>query len=312
MEKVEKEAAQVRSAGAVGVIVPIITPIDENEEVDVPSLRTLIRRLLGAGVHGVFAGGSAGMGPMLLERQWRCLMETVREEVDESHLCLGGVICASTPRAVERIKVLDELGFEGMVVTPTYYISLEYEEEFIAHFGKCREATDMDMVIYNIPGCTGCTIPIDVLAYMAEHKWMKMIKDSSKDLDYMHQLIRIGGRWNISVLQGDEGSIDKALRLGAAGIVPVCANYEPETYVSAIRAARQNDPDLLAQMQGRISEIRRTILFGGDYSEIAGIMYAASVLGIGNGRPLLPLQQLGMADKRRIDRFYAEKQLNES
>jgi dihydrodipicolinate synthase/N-acetylneuraminate lyase len=84
------------------------------------------------------------------------------------------------------------------------------------------------------------------------------------------------------------------------GIVPVCANYEPETYVSAWLAAEQGDQELLRRTQQRISAIRDVLLMG-EKNWISGIMYGMSTLGIGSGIPVRPLQELGEEDKRLID-----------
>ena len=100
-----------------GVIVPLITPVDENECIDESALRAQIRHCLEEGVNGIFVGGSAGMGPLLTEDQWVRLIEIARDEVDDPVPLLGGVIETSTGRAIERIKILDRAGFHHMVVT---------------------------------------------------------------------------------------------------------------------------------------------------------------------------------------------------
>ena len=121
-----------------GVIVPVITPVDKNECVDERAFRMVIRRCFQAGVDGVFVGGSAGMGPLLSDGEWIRAMEIARDEVDSYFVLLGGIITTSTARAVERIRILERLGYEHMVVTPTFYITLTLEEEMLAHFGACR------------------------------------------------------------------------------------------------------------------------------------------------------------------------------
>jgi len=157
-----------------GVIVPLITPIDGNEHVDDKAFRKLIRRCVTAGVHGVFVGGSAGMGPLLLNDQWRRAMEIAREEVEAPATLMGGVIATSTSRAIEQIRLLEQIRFEYMVVTPTFYITLNYENEMLNHFGSCRDATDMEMVVYNIPDCTGSLIPLATIEEVVRRGWTRL------------------------------------------------------------------------------------------------------------------------------------------
>ena len=164
-----------------GVIVPVITPVDENENVDQPAFRKVIRRCLESGADGVFAGGSSGMGPLLTDQQWRISMETAREEVGTDSVLLGGVICTSSKIAVEKIRILEKIGFRHIAVTPTYYITLTRDEQFLRHFDICRQATDMEMVVYNIPSCTNSEIPLRVIEKMARGGCFKALKESSGD-----------------------------------------------------------------------------------------------------------------------------------
>lgn len=294
----EKEHSNVEKPA--GVIVPLITPIDKNEHVDDKAFRKLIRRCLAAGVRGVFVGGSAGMGPLLLNDQWQRAMEIAREEVEAPHILMGGVIATSTSRAIEQIRLLEQIGFEYMVVTPTFYITLNYENEMLSHFGCCRESSDMEMVVYNIPDCTGSPIPLATIEEVVRRGWTHVFKESSGDREYFSSVLDICNNYGANVLQGYEPDIEWGLSLGAAGIVPVCANYEPETYVSACLAAKQGDPEFLHRAQQRISAIREVLLMGRK-NWLSGIMYGMSTLGIGSGIPMGPLQELGEEDKRLID-----------
>jgi len=283
-----------------GVIVPLITPIDRNDHVDGKAFRMLIRRCLAAGVQGVFVGGSAGMGPLLLDDQWQRAMEIAREEVEGPHILMGGVIATSTRRAIEQIRLLEQIRFEHMVVTPTFYITLEDENEMLSHFGSCRDATDMEMVVYNIPSCTGSSIPLATIEDVVRRRWTRSFKESSGDRKYFSSVLDICNRYGAKVLQGNEPDIEWGLSLGAAGIVPVCANYEPETYVSAWQAAGRGDLEILRRTQHRISAIREVLLMGRK-NWISGIMYGVSSLGIGSGTPMGPLQELEEEDRRLID-----------
>lgn len=284
-----------------GVIVPVITPVNEHDQVDETSYRAVIRRCMRAGVNGIFAGGSAGMGPMLTPREWRRAMEIAHDEVRGRCVLLGGVMATSTRLALERIRVLDKIGFAAMVVTPTYYITLSRAEEFTAHFGACRNATDMEMVLYNIPQCTGSNIPLDVLRDAAHRGWSQACKESAGNRYYFRQLLKLGQDYGLKVFQGNEADIQWALSLKASGLVPVCANIDPETFVKAWRAAQAGDSALLSKAQKRILALRRMFVQG-DKNWIAGIMYGVARLGIGSGRPIMPLQPLSPEARAQIER----------
>jgi 4-hydroxy-tetrahydrodipicolinate synthase len=187
-----------------------------------------------------------------------------------------------------------------MVVTSTYYIAPETNDEFISYFGACRDATDMNMIVYNIPSCTHTSIPVEVIAEMAKRGWTQCIKESSGDKDYFSKLVDAVSQNGIAVLQGNEPDIAWGLRKGARGIVPVCANYAPGVYAAICKAAAQKDDERMDALQEEISAIRETLLLG-DKNWVAGAMFGVSTLGIGSGAVLRPIQGVAEAEKRKIE-----------
>jgi 4-hydroxy-tetrahydrodipicolinate synthase len=283
-----------------GVIVPLLTPVDEEERVDEPAMRALIRYCLKGGANGLFAGGTSGLGPLLTDGQWERAMEIARDEVADSVPLLGGVITTSTGRAVERIRILGRIGFKHMVVTPTFYVTPTREEEFLAHFDGCRQATDMDMIVYNIPSCTGVSIPVSAIAEMARQGWASVVKESSGDRDYFLEVIKAVSESETAILQGNEPDIAWGLSIGAKGMVPVCGNYAPSLFAAAWRASQAGDETRLAELQERIMAVRETLLMG-DKSWLAGAMYGVHTLGIGRGKIPRPIQELTGEQKREIE-----------
>src|ERR1039457_2295722 len=156
-----------------GIIVPIITPVDGQDRVDESAYRTLLRRLIKAGVHGVFAGGSAGEGPLLVFQEWERMATIAFEECNGKIHLLGGTMDTSTWRVIERIKILAQIGYQNFVVAPTFYIGAKLPSEHLRLFGECKEQSEgMNMIAYNIPSCTGSIIPTEVMAEMTQRGWI--------------------------------------------------------------------------------------------------------------------------------------------
>lgn len=285
-----------------GVIVPVVTPVDDNDCVDEKAFRQVIRYCIEGGVDGIFVGGSAGMGPLLTEIQWQRAMAIARQEVDKSKILMGGIICTSTAIALQRVAFLESQGYNNFVVTPTFYLRPEKDEHFFVHFDKCRQKTDMNMVVYNIPGCTNCQIPLNVLEKMASEGYFKVAKESSGDKAYFSEVMKIAAGYGINVLQGSESNAKWGLMLGASGLVPVCANFEPQTYVNAWKAAAAKDWATLDVLQNRMNSLCENVLAKSGYW-ISGIMYVLHLYGIGDGRPVYPLTECGQAAKEAIRSF---------
>lgn len=284
-----------------GVIVPLVTPVDDQDRVDELELRKLIRFVIEGGVHGVFMGGSSSEAPLLTMDQYVRLMEIGLDEAKGKVQVIGGVMESSTMRAIEKIKLIKQMGYETFVVTPTYYIVSESPSEHLRHFEACLNAADgMQMVAYNIPSCTGSDLGVETVIEMAKRGWVRHCKDSSNIPEDTLALITRGKDVGLRVFMGQHGYIDATMRAGAVGLVPLLANYEPKTLVAAYEAGVSGDFEKLAKAQERINFLVTQFLQGLT-CWVSGVKYGVSTLGIGSGRPVLPLEPLNDEQKKRID-----------
>jgi dihydrodipicolinate synthase/N-acetylneuraminate lyase len=284
-----------------GVVVPVITPITKKEDVDEPAFRKQIRRLIKAGAHVIFVGGSAGEGPLLADSQWRRMVEIAHDEVGNAVPLLGGVMDTSARRVCEKIAFLKKTGYRFFVLTPTYYISMKAQSEALRLFEQAKKvAGKMEMVAYNIPQCTGSMLAPETMCAMARRGWVRYCKDSYPDFAHMTKLLRLGKAAGLSVLAGEEPFMDRAVMMGAKGIVPVCANYDPEGYVALYEAGIRRDKKALAKLMPELMERRRILLTTG-VNWIAGMKYAMSVLGIGSGACVSPIEPAEAKRKKLID-----------
>lgn len=292
-----------------GVIVPLVTPLTPNGQVDIDGLRAQVRRCIEAGAAAVFAGGSAGAGPLLRQADWELMARIVWEEAQGQCKALIGIIATSTALALDRIATSRQIGYDTIVVTPTFYITLTRDSEMLAHFEACRNATDQAMILYNIPGCTGSAISVAAMSQMVKNNWGVAIKESSGDPDYFRQLLQLSRETGISVLQGNETDIGWSLLEGAAGIVPVCANYDPALFVNAYSILTSPDgATRRAGVQQQLDALREALLVG-DHNWIAGITWGLKSLGIGTGIPPLPLQPVDAARALLIEALHVAGQL---
>jgi 4-hydroxy-tetrahydrodipicolinate synthase len=290
-----------------GVVVPIITPVDDDDRVDEAAFRKVIRYVIGAGAHGVFAGGSAGEGPLFTMNEWVRLVQIAFDEANGKVDVLGGAIDTSTKRVLERIDILKQVGYTNIVVTPTFYTTLSCPSEHLRLFEACKQVLDdRELIAYNIPSSTYSSIPVEVIIEMARRGWIRYCKESSGNPEYYSPLLDQAGQVGLDVFMGDEANIAAGLLAGACGIVPVCANYEPETFVRAYEAGLRRDIDELQKMQRRVNYLRDRLPRVSP-CWIAGVKYGPATLGIGSGKPVSPLQPLSADEKKIIDEMTSAK-----
>jgi len=284
-----------------GLVVPVITPVDENDQVDVAAFRKVLKHLVAAGVHGIFVGGSAGEGPLLTAKAWRCMMETAHDEVAGKADLLGGVSDTSTARMVEKIEILKAIGFARFVVTPSFYLSVKTPQEHLRLFGRAKDvAGDMEMIAYNIPQCVGAPLAVETICEMARRGWVRCCKESSGDKAYLTRLITEGKQVGLEVMVGDELSIPEGMQAGGKGIVPVCANFDPKLFLCLYNAAVEGNAAEVQKRYQRMLDIRNILVVAG-VSWLAGIKYSLSKLGMGNGKPVSPLEPTGKEQAAKID-----------
>lgn len=284
-----------------GVIVPAITPINDNEEVDESAFRKVLRRLIKSNVNAIFVGGSAGEGPLLSDRQWRRMVEIAFDEVRGETPLLGGAIDTSTRRVCEKVKLLGEIGYRQFVVTPTFYIAVKTPSEHLRLYGQAKEAAgDMEIVAYNIPQCTGSVLGIDTVCEMAKRGWIRYCKESSGDLTYARDLIAHGKDVGLTVLAGDEFTCNETLLAGAGGIVPVCANYDPRMFAHLYDVGSRGDRDALARVMTRMWSVRENLVLSSP-CWLSGIKYAVASLGLCSATVMSPLEPATPTARAAID-----------
>jgi 4-hydroxy-tetrahydrodipicolinate synthase len=295
-----------------GVIVPTITPVDGDDAVDATAFAAALERLAGSGVHGIFVGGSAGEGPLLADGEWRRMAKIARDVVGDRVLLLGGAMDTSTRRVLGKVAFLRECGYRQIVLTPTFYLATTTAAEHLRLFAAAREAAgDVELVAYNIPGCTGSTLTGDTILELARRGWVRSCKDSSGDLPSVVDLIHRAGDLGLSVLAGDEKTSGEALLAGADGIVPVCANVEPETFLSLHRAGQAGDRAGVERCMQRLAELRNALVLGGP-CWLSGIKYAMSLLGIGSGAVVSPLEPCPPSQREAVEALVRSRQSSPS
>ena len=234
-------AAELAAARWSGVIVPMITPLDADERLDVPAVRRLVEYLLAAGVQGLFILGSGGEGPALRPAVRHALAAATADVVAGRVPIVAGLLEPSTVRVLEELDALERLGIAGYVATTPYYYGGYGANDLLNHFRRVAAATDRPLLLYNIPQLTRVVLPVELVPELAAVPNIVGIKDSSGDWPAFQQLLAGRSRPDFAILQGQQGLCAASLLAGADGLVPGYANVYPQLLVDLDRAGRQGD-----------------------------------------------------------------------
>ncbi|MDA4129171.1 MAG: dihydrodipicolinate synthase family protein [Thaumarchaeota archaeon] len=141
-----------------GVVIPLITPFDEDFQIDFPTLDSLVEFTVSRGVHGLFVAGSAGMGPVMSVEQRKAVCESVVRKVARRVPVIVMVGAADTPTTVELGEHAKKVGADAIASLAPYYYSDHTDNEILYHFKKLGDAVNLPTYIYENSRYTGITI----------------------------------------------------------------------------------------------------------------------------------------------------------
>jgi 4-hydroxy-tetrahydrodipicolinate synthase len=212
-----------------GIIPPVTTPLTEEGAFDRDSAITLYRRMLDAGVHGLFLFGSSGEGPLLSEADRRAVLETAVETVGSRLPLLAGVLAPGTAQVIAQAKTAREFGVDALVVCPPFYFASE-QAELLEHYRAVRHEVDLPIIAYDIPQTAKTKIAPETMLSLAQDGTVVGVKDSSGDLTSFRRLMSERPP-HFKLLTGSDLLVDTVLMMGADGSVPGLANVAPERFV---------------------------------------------------------------------------------
>lgn len=271
-----------------GIIPPVATPMQANEDLDLPRLRWFLDHLIGAGVHGVFVLGTNSEFYALDEREKQEVVATAVAHVGKRVPVFAGTGAETTREAVRLSRMAEREGADGVSVITPYFVQ-PTQQEIYDHYRRIAEATALPVVLYNNPGtCGGVKIDVDTVARLAELPNVLAIKDSSGDLQNTNELVRVVPE-RFAVLQGRDTLICPSLLFGARGAVPATANIAPRLVVDIYEAFQRGDLEGAKRAQLRLNPVRLALTLG---TAPGGVKAALALLGtsIGPSRsPVAPL-----------------------
>jgi 4-hydroxy-tetrahydrodipicolinate synthase len=275
-----------------GIIPPVATPMQANEDLDLPRLRWFLDHLIESGVHGVFVLGTNSEFYALDDAEKQAVIATAVQHVRGRVPVFAGTGAESTREAVRLTRMAEREGVQGVSVITPYFVSPS-QQEILEHYRRVAECTSLPVVLYNNPGtCGGVKIDVDTVARLAEIPNILGVKDSSGDLQNTCEYIRVVPP-RFSVMMGRDTLIFHALISGARGAVPATGNIAPRLLVEIYEMFQRGDREASLAAQRRLSPIRLALTLG---TAPGGVKAALEVLGLSIGPSRLPVTPLP-ADK---------------
>jgi 4-hydroxy-tetrahydrodipicolinate synthase len=221
-----------------GVYLPIITPFKE-DKIDLESYQKLIDYYLGKGISGIIPLATTGEAPTVSEQEFILFLEKTIEFVANRAPIFLGLSGNNTRAVTEKIRSLKNCRISGILSASPYY-NLPDQRGIYEHFLRLSEATDLKIIIYNIPYRTGRNIENDTIRRLAELPNIIALKDSCGRIEQSMELL-LNPPPNFSILTGHDVYYYSSLVLGGDGGILASAHLQTEKFIDIYKKIKNND-----------------------------------------------------------------------
>lgn len=289
-----------------GIISANVTPMNEDESINIEELRHQVNRSIEAGVNGVFCLGTNGEGYALKKEEKKTVIKTFVEEAAGRVPVYAGTGAATTNETIELSQMAQKAGADVLsVITP--YFAAASQKELYQHYATLARNVDLPIVLYNIPARAGNFLAPNTVAELAKIENIVGIKDSSGNFDNILQYIELTDPKEFSVLSGNDSLILWTLQAGGTGGITAVANILPEIMVSIYQEFTNNDFSAARKAQDSIRPIRNCFKYGNPNTIVKE---ATNMIGYPVGRNRAPFNNITVEGKKAIqetlEKYYSD------
>jgi len=228
----------------------LVTPFTSSGAVDEAAVRRLAKRQVEAGIHFLVPCGTTGEAPTLTAAERRRVVELVVDEVAGRVPVLAGAGGYDTKEVIEAAKEMQAAGASGLLSVTPYY-NKPTPDGLVGHYKAIAEATPLPIVVYNVPGRTGCNVDPGTLARLSTIPHVVAVKEASGNMTQICEVMRAVPA-EFVVLSGDDALTLPAMAVGARGIVSVLSNELPAEMTQLVEAAEANDFTYAREIHARL------------------------------------------------------------
>jgi 4-hydroxy-tetrahydrodipicolinate synthase len=267
-------------------LVALVTPMTADEGVDLPAWRRLVRFHVDNGTAGVVVGGTTGESATLSDAELLQLVTEAQEASAGRLQVIAGAGLPSTAATVARVRALAPLRPDGvLVVTPAYVKPTQ--EGLFRHYAAVAAASDLPVILYNVPGRTGVDLAPATVGRLAAVPNVVALKEAVAGAARVRELRAAAP--DIAVLSGDDPTAREALLAGAVGVISVTANVAPRLMADMVAAARRGDAAQAAAVDARLAGLHEALFAEPNPIPAKWALARMGLMGEGIRLPLTPL-----------------------
>ena len=272
-----------------GMATAIVTPMKNDGSVDFEAMGRFIDFQIENGINALVVMGTTGENATLEpEEQKEVIAFTVKKTAGRVPV-IAGTGTNNTAHVLENTKNACEVGVDGILVVTPYY-NKATQAGLIKHFTMIADASEVPVILYNVPSRTGCALTPKTIAALAEHPNIVGLKEATGNMSQMVEIMNLCGD-KIDVYSGEDALTVPMMAMGGAGTISVLSNIMPAQTVAMTDACKAGDFKTAAAMQCKFLPLINAL-----FSQVNPIPVkaAAAALGFGDDAlrmPLTPMEE---------------------
>ena len=280
-----------------GMATAIVTPMTATG-IDYEALGRFLEFQIENGIHAIVVMGTTGENATIEYEDQKEIIRFTVEKVNKRVPVIAGTGTNNTEHVIHNTRNACEVGADAVLVVTPYY-NKATQNGLIAHFTAVADASTVPVIMYNVPGRTGCNLQPKTVAKLAEHPNIVGLKEATGNMAQMVEIMHLCGD-KIDVYSGEDALTVPMLAMGGAGTISVISNIAPKEAVAMTDAFFAGDIAKAAKMQCDLLP-----LVNACFCEVNPIPAKAGVSAMGFGEEHLRLPLTPMEDQNRAV-LYAE------
>jgi 4-hydroxy-tetrahydrodipicolinate synthase len=274
----------------------LVTPFRQDRSLDEPTLRSLIKRQIEAGINFLVPCGTTGESPTLTHQEHLRVVEIALDEADGKVPVLAGAGGYNTAEVIELARELKSMGVDGILSVTPYY-NKPTQEGLYQHYKAIASAAGLPLIVYSVQGRTGVNVEPATLKRLAEIDTIVGVKEASGNISQMAQVVHHVPS-DFTVLSGDDSITIPLIALGGKGVISVVSNEIPREMTQLTAAALDGD-----FARAREVQLKYLPLMDVNFVESNPIPVKAAMALMGLLEPVwrLPMVPPGESNRARIE-----------
>lgn len=215
----------------------MVTPFRPDLSLDLDGVQQLATYLVDQGNDGLVVNGTTGESPTTTDHEQELVVRAVVDAVGDRAMVVAGASSNDTVHAIERARLAAKAGAHALLVVSPYY-NRPPQEGVLTHLTTVADATELPVMLYDIPGRTGVAIDVETMVLAAEHEKIVAVKDAKADLEASSWVI---ARSDLAWYSGDDVLTLPLMSIGAVGVVSVAAHLVASRIGEMIAAYESGD-----------------------------------------------------------------------